>query len=154
MKSEIDKNPTITASVKYGIITGVLFIVYFLLMKLLGLAHVFQLRYLNFLILIIMSYMALTQVEDRHKLRYLNGLGACLLLAGISYSILAIFMFIYLKIDTGLMEYYIHHAPMGRYLTPFYTGFWVANEGLAAQPIIALLLMEYIKSYRTHHRPV
>lgn len=132
----------------YGIIAGLLYTVYFLVMRAVGLMENFELRFVNLVFTIIFTVAALAKIngKTRNRLEFLTGLAACMLVAGFSYLLFGIFLFVYLRwFDPGFMQYLVENAPFGEWLTPLNTAGWVIHEGFGAMTIIALILVETFK---------
>ena len=133
---------------KTAIKAVLIYIFIFLFMKLIGLVHIYQLRYLNTLALFLSTQYALKEISLKtdNNLEYLTGLGVSTLIGFVSFSLFAFFMFFYLTFfDPALMQYFIEHAPFGRYLTPLNTCAWLVIEGLGIQLSFTLTIMEYFK---------
>lgn len=132
----------------YGLIAGICYILYFVIMRAVGLMDNFELRHVNLLIMIGFTVLALAKIngKTRNKLEFLTGLGTSMLLAGISFSIFAVFLFFYLKfLDPAFMQYLIANAPFGQHLSPLNTAAWVLHEGFGAQTILSLITVEVFK---------
>jgi hypothetical protein len=135
-------------SMSYGIIAGICYILFFLLMRAVGLMAHFELRHVNLLIMTGFTIAALAKVngKTRNKLEFLTGLGIAMLVAGVSFAIFGAFMFFYLKyLDPAFMQHLIQTAPFGEYLTPANTAGWVIHEGFGSQVIIGLIVVETFK---------
>ena len=127
---------------------GGIYILVFLLMKLVGLERVYQLRYLNTLLLFLFTMYTLNEINTKTKnhLEYLTGLAVSIFMAVISFSLFAFFMFFYLNFfDPVFMQYLMEHAPFGRYLNPINAAVWLIIEGIGIQISFTLIIMEYFK---------
>jgi hypothetical protein len=142
------KIPIWRTSIIYGLIAGVCYILYFLIMRAAGLMDRFELRHFNFVLTIIFTVAALAKIngKTRNQLEFLTGLAVCMVVAGFSFGLFGAFMFVYLRwLDPGFMEYLVANAPFGDYLTPISTAGWVVHEGFGAMIIISLILVETFK---------
>ena len=149
MENEKKYNFSITnLAFRMAIKAGISYIIIFLLMKLIGLVHIYQLRYINTLVLFLFTVHTLKTIDLRtgNNLEYLTGLAVCIFIAAVSFSLFASFMFFYLKFfDPAFMRYLIEHAPFGSYLSPLNTAAWLITEGLGIQISFTLIIMEYFK---------
>jgi hypothetical protein len=130
----------------YGLRIAVGLIVYFVVMHLTGLSHHVELRLLNLLILIAGVYLALKKFKETHgeHLNYFRALATGVATAAIGSFIFAFFLFIYMKVDTSLMESIVQNEPMGRYLNPYIASFIVALEGLFSGLLVTFILINYV----------
>jgi hypothetical protein len=130
----------------YGLRIGVGLIVYFLIMHLTGLSHHVELRLLNLLILVSGVYFALKKFKKTHDahLNYFRALITGVATGAIGSLIFAVFLFAYMKLDTGLMESIVKNEPMGRYLNPYIAAFIVALEGLFSGLLVTFILINYV----------
>ena len=130
----------------YGLKIAGGLIVYFLLMRLLNLHHHVELRLVNLPIQAAGVFYALKKFRSSHSdhLNYFRGLITGVSTAAIGSAIFAIFMFIYMKIDTGLMQSIIDNEPMGHYLNPYISSFIVALEGIFSGMLVTFVLLNYV----------
>ena len=132
--------------VRYGSFTFLGLLVYFLLMKLLGLANIVELRFLNFFILLvgIRFFIMRLKREGNGSLDYLHALGYGFVVAAFTSLLFSAFMFIYLAyLDPGLMRHIQAHQPFGEYLTPGSAAIVLILEGDASGAIISFALAQY-----------
>lgn len=95
-------------SIKYGIFVGIAHIVYFLLMRILGLQDVIELSFLSAVFLIIGIIVAIANYKKALKghINYLKGLAIGATVGVVSSSLLAIFMVVYISIfDSAYLDY-------------------------------------------------
>ncbi|MDZ7647128.1 MAG: DUF4199 domain-containing protein [Cytophagales bacterium] len=80
-------------------------IAFFLLMKVLGLVHHYELRFLNVFIQVGGIYFALKKFKETHEehMNYFRGLITGVATGAIASGIFAIFLFAYMSIDSTLM---------------------------------------------------
>ncbi len=132
----------------YGVLIAAALIAYFLVMKVAGLSHHVELRLLNLFILVGGVYFALKKFKSTHNehLNYfrarITGVSTC----AIASIIFAAFLFLYLQIDTGLMESVVKNEPMGRYLNPYIVAFIVALEGVFSGLLVTFILINYVET--------
>ena len=130
----------------YGLRIAAALIIYFVVMHLTGLSHHVELRLLNLVILITGVYFALKKFKNTHgaHLNYFRALATGVSTAALGSLIFAIFLFIYMKLDTSLMESIVQNEPMGRYLNPYIAAFIVALEGLFSGLLVTFILINYV----------
>jgi len=121
---------------------------YFLLMRLFGLQHHYELRFLNIFFQVGGIYFALKKFRESHgqHLNYFRALVTGVATGAISSAIFAIFIFGYLSIDSNLMQGIIDNEPMGRYLNPYITAFMVALEGLFSGLLFTFIIINYMET--------
>jgi hypothetical protein len=138
---------------KLGSVTGLLIaaglIIYFLLMKAVGLAHVVGLRAFNLVILLggLMLMYNYYRAHTKDKVNYFPGIGLGAVAIAVSVVLFSGFMFIYFsQIDPGLLEEIRHRNPhTANILTPFTSAFEVACEGIGSGAMLVFSLMQYYK---------
>ena len=130
----------------YGLKTAVGLILYFVLMQLLGLSHHVELRLLNLLVLMAGIYFALKKFKNAHEdhMNYFRGLITGVATGAIASVIFAIFLFIYMKIDSTLLASIQENEPMGHYLNEYMSAFIVALEGVFSGMLVTFVLINYI----------
>ncbi len=132
----------------YGLRIALGLIVYFVIMNLVGLSHQVELRLFNLFILIAGVYFALKKFRETHDehLHYFRALITGVSTAAIGSFIFAAFLFIYMKIDDGLMQSIRENEPMGRYLNAYIASFIVALEGLFSGLLVTFILMNVVRT--------
>lgn len=136
---------------KYGVLTAVGLVVYFLLMRVLGLVHIIELRFFNGVIMAIGVVLAIKayKVQMAGKLTYFKGLGAGILTAAVSTTLFAAFMLVYIKIGgEALVEMLSADQYFGERVvsTPGVVVFTVLMlEGIISGFMIAFIAMQYFK---------
>jgi putative effector of murein hydrolase len=132
----------------YGIKIAGGLIAFFLLMKIAGLAHHYELRFLNVFIQVGGIYFALKKFKETHDahMNYFRALVTGVATGAVSSVIFALFLFIYLSVDPGFMQDIITNEPMGRYLNPYITAFMVALEGLFSGLLFTFIIINYVNT--------
>jgi uncharacterized membrane protein len=132
----------------YGLKIAGGLIAFFLIMKLVGLVHHYELRFLNVFIQVGGIYFALKKFRETHgqHLNYFRALVTGVATGAISSVIFALFLFGYLSIDANLMQGVIENEPMGRYLNPYITAFMVALEGLFSGLLFTFIIINYVET--------
>lgn len=130
----------------YGLRIAAGLIAYFLIMKVTGLAHHVELRLLNLLIMITGVYFALKKFKTSHgdHINYFRALITGFSTAAIGSIVFAIFLFAYMKMDTGMMQSIVEGEPMGRYLNAYIAAFIVALEGVFSGLLVTFVLINYV----------
>ena len=134
----------------YGIFTGIALILYFLLMKLLGLEHIFELRMFNFVIMGVGVYFALRlrYFILHEKVGYLRGLMTGLRTGFTALFIFVIFMSVYVMVfDRNILEIMEVKGAWGSAGTIYELAGIVVIEGAAGVFILAFMNMQYFKRY-------
>ncbi|MBL7870864.1 MAG: DUF4199 domain-containing protein [Cyclobacteriaceae bacterium] len=132
----------------YGLKIAGGLIAFFLIMKLVGLVHHYELRFLNVFIQVGGIYFALKKFRETHgqHLNYFRALITGVATGAISSAIFAIFLFGYLTLDSNLMQGVIENEPMGRYLNPYISAFMVALEGLFSGLLFTFIIINYVET--------
>ena len=131
--------------VYYGLCIALGLILYFLLMRLIGLVHVVELRVFNLVIMVTGLNAAFKKFRTTDINRQFNYMRAFIF--GISTSVVgslafAIFLFIYISfIDRQLMLSIIENEPMGRFLNPYVASFIVTVEGILSGILATFILI-------------
>jgi hypothetical protein len=130
----------------YGLKIGAGLIVFFLLMKVTGLVHHYELRFLNVIIQVSGIYFALKKFKETHgqHINYFRALVTGVSAGAIASLLFAIFLFAYLMVDQSLMLDIIEKEPMGQYLNPYIASFMVALEGIFSGLLFTFILINYI----------
>jgi hypothetical protein len=64
--------------------------------------------------------------------------------AGIGSLIFGVFLFIYMKLDTAMMQSIVDNEPMGRYLNPYMSAFIVMLEGFFSGLLVTFVLLNWV----------
>lgn len=135
---------------KTGFITFIALVAYFMLMKFFGLSHILELRFFNFLILIVGICYGINKFKsDVHEPDfYMKGWAQGIFISAVSLVLFALFMSIYLSyFDEALMQHIRETTTMGfNASTGMHIFFAVLMEGMAAAVVITLGAMQYFKS--------
>lgn len=133
-------------SESYGLRIAGGLIVYFLAMKFFGLGHHVELRLVNLVILTAGIYFALKKFKQSHTdhLNYFRGLIMGVAAGGIGSLVFGIFLFVYMKTDSSMMQSIIDNEPMGRYLNAYMAAFIVVLEGFFSGLLVTFVLLNWI----------
>lgn len=91
-------------------------------------------------------YYSLKQYKRTHhgELNYFRALATGVASAFIGTSTFVLFLFLYLKIDTQLMQTIIAEEPMGIHLNPYIATFAVWVEGIFSGFGLTFILINYL----------
>ena len=130
----------------YGLKIAGGLIAFFVFMKLLGLSHHVELRFLNLVILTSGVYFALRRFKHTHNesLNYFRGLITGVATSGIASLLFGIFLFAYMQMDADLMKSIQDNEPMGRYLNAYMAAFIVMLEGFFSGFLVTFVLLNWI----------
>ncbi len=123
-------------------------IMFFLAMKFFDLSQVLSLRYLNFFFLaggIITAFYYYKKKYSPSGIDYLSGLKMGMRISLTAVIPFAIFIGIYLKIDSDFMNYIINFAEFGEYLTPGNAAAAIGFEGVVSGALVTYMSMQYFK---------
>ncbi|MDP2385791.1 MAG: DUF4199 domain-containing protein [Bacteroidota bacterium] len=143
------KNTVERIGIKYGLLTFVALVAYFLLMQAVGLGHIIELRFLNFIILAYGIYYAIMKLksEASEDEFYFKGLAEGVVTSMVGVIPFAAFVGFYLAyIDPNLMNEIRQNVPISGYINTF-SAFVVVNlEGFASGVLITYVVMQYFSS--------
>lgn len=130
----------------YGLRIALSLIVYFVLMRLIHQDHNVELRLLNVFILMGGIYFGLKKFKETHgkHINYFRALVTGVATGAVGSVGFALFMFFFMKVDSGLMQSIIDNEPMGRYLNPYMASFIVGLEGFFSGLLVTFVLINYI----------
>lgn len=132
----------------YGFGTGILFILYFLLMLFFRLTETIEFSALNAVILLITCNIAVKSsfAEGDRRLTFLEVFGLCIVISLIAYAVLSIFMYIYLSmINPEFMNYLSVRLPLGNTMNAAGLALFLMIQGGAWGFLIAFILEQYYK---------
>ncbi|MGB3619442.1 MAG: DUF4199 domain-containing protein [Catalinimonas sp.] len=135
-------------ALRYGPLTAGGLVLFFFLMRMIGLVHNLELRALNLLIMTAGVVLAVRSFHRQKRRRVLYGkaLGCGLLTAAVAAASFALFTFFYLSVlDTAFMEEVIRDEPFGRYLNPFTVSLTILLEGSFSGFLISYIALQYMK---------
>ena len=143
---------------KYGLFTALALISYFLLMKIIGLEHIIELRFLNGVIMAIGVTLAIRGFKKMRQgdIGYFEGLGAGIITSALATVIFAAFMVVYIKaFDDKLLSVLAGNQYFGERLaiTPGVVVFMVLMlEGVISGFMVSFIAMQWFKR-RDHKVP-
>lgn len=141
-------NHTESIALRYGLLTFVGLMAFFLLMRMFNLAQIQELRVLNMIILTAGIWLAVSKLKkvQGDNMEYLNGVACAMFTALIGVGCFAVFVCIYLLIDTALLRMLQERSIVGKYINPFSGAAVIFMEGIFSAAIISLGVMQYLKT--------
>lgn len=145
--------------IRVGLATFLGLVIYFMIMKWLGLSHILELRFFNFVILTIGICYGISKFKhDSHESDfYLKGWGQGIFIAVVALVLFALFMSLYINyFDKELLQKIRESTTIGTEATGFHLFFAILMEGMASAAVITLAAMQYFKSVGSakHRTPV
>jgi hypothetical protein len=140
-----------------GLLTGVALTAYFLIMQVLGYAHILELRFFNFVILAVGVCWAISKYKkDLHNREfYLQGWAQGIYTSAVAVLSFAIFMSIYMSaINPELLAYIQNNVASGQNLSGFTIFLSIFMEGMAGGFVITLSAMQYFKTQGAAKRKI
>ncbi len=134
-------------AIKYGLLLFACIVSFFLLMKFFGQAQNFNFRALNGLFHLIFIYYAIRDYKAQFKeeFNYLSGTSTGIVTSMFAVIPFAIFVVIFLAIDTSLMTHLQENVPgVGGYLTPVGCGISILMEGFAMTFVLSYIITRFV----------
>ena len=130
----------------YGLRIAAGLIAYFIIMRMIDLGHHVELRLLNLVILTAGIYLALKKFKLTHTdhLNYFRGLIMGVATGGIASLVFGLFLFVYMQLDSEMMQSIIDNEPMGRYLNPYMSAFIVVLEGFFSGLLVTFVILNWV----------
>lgn len=139
--------------IRYGLYLMSGLILYFLLMKLLGLEGNLKLRYFNIVILILAIVSALHYYKTHcgEMMAYFKGIAVGVLTSMVGAVTFALFMALYLGVfDPAFLQSIQDQWPgYSNYINPFTMAFIIILEGVISGYLTTFITLQYMKS--THY---
>jgi hypothetical protein len=151
MDNSIPKSVIVIKSIiiKYSLYATASYIIYFVLMRVLGLAPYIKLRFLNYFLYFFIGYYALKSLAAAKggQLNYLQGLGVSYVIGALSFIFYAAIVFLYSFFDSFFMTTIFTEYPTAKVFGRFAPPFAIASEGIGLCTIVSLCLMQYFKIF-------
>jgi hypothetical protein len=131
-----------------GIFVFISFAGFFLTMKAFGLHEILAFRFLNFVFqaaAVLIAFRLYRRRFHYEGIRYQTGIRMGIHINLLGTFLFAVFMGIYLSVDTNFMEYIQHHGEFGRFMTPVRAAGGVFMESFATGAILTYALMQLFK---------
>jgi hypothetical protein len=131
-----------TGVYKVAALTASGMIVFFIIMKLIGLVTIVELRFFNFFIMFLGVRYKLLEARRANdgKLEYLQGMLTGFLTSLFTAVFFAVFIFIYLTIDSSFLAYIKATQPFGSYISAASAALITVIEGVAGGSIITFAM--------------
>ncbi len=146
MKSLSVKNRVL---LKYAFIGTALYIFYFFIMKVVGLAQIPEFRFANYFIYFFVTYYALYDLVKVKKvgLEYLEGMAFTFVLGAVSFLTFALFVLGYSLVSPFFMEIVGREMQSAEQLGKWGPAFIVSAEGLGISSVVSLCMMQYFQAF-------
>jgi hypothetical protein len=134
---------------KYAFIATFAYIVYFLLMKIVGLADIPELRFVNYFIFFFVTYYALYDYikVQKHQMEYLEGMAFTFQLGFVSFLLFGFFVLIYSLFNPFFMEIVGREMQSAERLGIWGPTFIVCSEGAGISAVVSLCMMQYYQAF-------
>ncbi len=134
-------------ALRYGLYTCAGLIVYFLMMKVIGLVHIIELRSLNLFIMLAGLWLSMNYYKrySSSHMNYFEGIGLGALTAAIAVIPFSVFLLFYMLVDVGFMETIRANEDFGQWLNPYLLAFIITFEGMVSGLMASFVLMQYLK---------
>ncbi|HTL80778.1 MAG TPA: hypothetical protein VL651_03690 [Bacteroidia bacterium] len=132
-----------------GLITALMLIVYFLAMRIAGLAIYPEFRLFNFVILFAGIYYSEKREEEFSDKGFFSRLADGCLTVFTSVSIFAVFIYTWLSFDTYLMDALKASSNLNSYIAPETAAIAVFAEGISSGIIMSYIFIAYTDSHST-----
>ena len=145
----VKKNPFLmhAISIKMGLWMLAGFISFFLLMYSVGLGHRIELHIVNSIIQVFCLYRAIKLYYTLHPENinnYLLGVAQGMWATLIGVGGFAVFMILFLSMNSGLMDSIRQNSSMGEYLNPFSANLFIMAEGLVISLIVSYIVTRIV----------
>lgn len=149
MKSDLTPKQIVNIGALYGLYACLMFIGWFLLMRLIGLATVVELRFVNYVLLAVAAFYAARKAEAyKHwRLKYLQAFIVIFATGLFSFIYFGIFILNYSLIDPFIINTFSSLFPGSAILGKLSAPFLIASEGIAFTSIVSLGLAFFVQEY-------
>lgn len=135
------------ATIQYGIYTTVALILFFFIVKMFGLVHNYNLRFLNIVVIGLGVYICLKNFLKNHyeEFDYLRGLGIGFTVSLITALSFASFVLVYLLLNQEFVTEIKRIELQGDYLNEFSVSLLIFTETLIIGSLITFASMQWLK---------
>jgi hypothetical protein len=139
---------------KYASIATLAYIVYFLLMKIAGLADIPELRFVNYFIYFFVTYYALYDFikVKKHGMEYLEGMAFTFQLGFVSFLLFGFFVLIYSLFSPFFIEIVGREMQTESMLGIWGPTFIVCAEGSGISAVVSLCMMQYYQAFSSRRQ--
>lgn len=144
-------------SINYGILGAIVYIAFFMIMKVSGLILVTELRFINYVLFGLVGYFALSAARQmqKNKMDYLQSLVMSFVAGCISFFLLGVFVYFYALADARFLEVAVSSLPgIGFIEGAFGAALLIVSEGIAMSAIVSLCLMQHFRIYTDKAREI
>lgn len=119
-------------------------------MRLVGLAHVTELRFFNYIVMCIVSFYALKQttVLNGRQPKFFLEMAIIFLASTFSFVFFGVFIYIYSVIDPFIINTFTTLYPGSLAFGKFSAPVFIASEGIGLSSVAALGMTFFFRSYR------
>jgi hypothetical protein len=150
------KNLTVKTRVllKYASIATLTYIVYFLVMKIAGLASIPEFRFVNYFLYFFVTYYALYDFVKvkKNSMEYLDGMAFTFLLGAASFLMFGAFVLLYSLFSPFFMEIVGREMQSAERLGIWGPTFIVCAEGFGISSVVSLIMMQYFGAYSSRRQ--
>lgn len=150
------KNLTVKYRVllKYAFFATLIYIAYFLIMKIAGLADIPELRFVNYFLYFFVTYYALYDFikVKKHGMEYLEGMAFTFLLGAASFFMFGFFVLMYSLFSPFFIEIVGREMQSAESLGIWGPTFIVCAEGLGISSVVSLCMMQYFQAFSSRRQ--
>jgi hypothetical protein len=150
------KNLTVKYRVllKYAIIATFSYIVYFLIMKIAGLADIPEFRFVNYFIYFFVTYYALYDFikVKKNGMEYLEGMAFTFQLGAVSFLLFGFFVLMYSLFSPFFMEIVGREMQSAERLGIWGPTFIVCAEGFGISSVVSLCMMQFYQAFSSRRQ--
>jgi hypothetical protein len=142
-----------TSVIVYGAVCCALYIVFLLIMKVAGLAHITELRFVNYVILFFIGMSEIKRwIRQEHTfVPFLQVIGAVFFTGLVSFFLFSIFLYVYTIYDAQMADLFSQSTHGYFREVPSIV---ILMEGAAASIIVAFINMQYFRRYEEGEKPI
>ncbi|MEM6641700.1 MAG: DUF4199 domain-containing protein [Bacteroidota bacterium] len=132
----------------YGLLTTAALIVYFLMMRLAGLAEVTELRSLNALIMFGGVFLAVKKFRDAEfelDFNYFTGIASGFFTGLVTAVSFSVFVGVYIRFDPVFLAAIVADNPQKEFLNPLTAGMTIFIEAMASSFLFSYASMQFLK---------
>jgi len=139
---------------KYAFIATAVYILYFLFMKVIGLAQIPEFRFVNYFLYFFVTYYALYDLVKIKKigLEYLEGMAFTFTLGAVSFVTFALFVLGYSIFSPFFMEIVGREMQSAERLGIYGPAFIVCAEGFGISSVVSLCMMQYFQAFSSRRQ--
>lgn len=134
---------------KYGLVTSLALVAFFLLMKAFGLAQVTELRALNALIMLAGVFLSIRSTKKKKftfEFNYLTGIATGFFTGMVTAASFAIFVGAYIYFNPAFLAAIVADNPQKDFLNPLTSAMVIFIEAIASGFLFSYISMQYLKN--------